>query len=114
MRICIKCNLPKEENEFVSGENCCKDCKLKQYREKTYGEGASRYYDLKFLEQCGYCAICGKPECLFERKLGLDHDHNTGKWRGLLCSSCNTKLGWFEKNKKEILEYLNKYSFTSK
>ena len=49
--------------------------------------------------QNGVCAICQKTD---NRKLVVDHDHRTGKVRGLLCSSCNTGLGCF----KDDQEYL--------
>jgi hypothetical protein len=39
-------------------------------------------------KQGNVCAICGKPD-----KLVIDHDHATGKVRGLLCNACNTTLG---------------------
>lgn len=60
-------------------------------------------YDRFFLLQQGRCAICSKVP---KRRLDLDHDHETGELRGLLCWSCNTKLGWFEKWKKQVLRYL--------
>jgi hypothetical protein len=41
--------------------------------------------------QHGRCAICGDKGRLF-----VDHDHETGSVRGLLCSNCNTALGMFE------------------
>ena len=41
--------------------------------------------------QNGVCAICGIS--LKEIKYRIDHDHNTGKVRGLLCISCNTGVG---------------------
>jgi hypothetical protein len=48
------------------------------------------------------CAICEKP---FSRKneIHADHDHKTGKRRGLLCMVCNVRLGSFEKN-RELFE----------
>ena len=61
-------------------------------------------YDKMFEEQNGNCAICGLPELM--RRLSVDHDHKTGVVRGLLCSSCNTKLGWYEKFNKEAKVYL--------
>lgn len=44
--------------------------------------------------QNGVCAICGKePTKGRGRKLHIDHDHETGKRRGLLCNGCNTGIG---------------------
>lgn len=42
-------------------------------------------------EQRGRCAICGKNDVA----LCIDHDHDTDRVRGLLCSSCNMGLGHF-------------------
>lgn len=39
--------------------------------------------------QKGRCAICQKHERYFKRRLSQDHDHKTGKNRGLLCFPCN-------------------------
>jgi len=50
----------------------------------------------------GLCSICGKPETVLSRnrdwvkELSVDHCHETGKIRGLLCHSCNTGLGSFK------------------
>lgn len=63
-----------------------------------------------------HCEICGrtveeatKTKSKFgPHSLCIDHDHQTMKFRGLLCSVCNRQLGWFEKNKEAILSYLNK------
>jgi hypothetical protein len=47
-------------------------------------------------EQEGKCAICGNIFCdSNERRLCVDHNHETGKVRGLLCFNCNTGLGKF-------------------
>jgi hypothetical protein len=40
------------------------------------------------------CSICGREEP--NRRLALDHDHRTGKLRGLLCHNCNQALGKFQ------------------
>ena len=53
------------------------------------------------------CQICGK-KCGAGLQLAVDHDHQTGLFRGFLCFSCNTKLGWFENNREAILEYLDR------
>jgi hypothetical protein len=46
-------------------------------------------------KQDGKCAICGKP---ILARYHVDHDHGTGKVRGLLCFSCNGGLGSFSDN----------------
>lgn len=43
-------------------------------------------------KQGGVCAICSKRE-INGLSLAIDHDHRTGKVRGLLCRMCNTGLG---------------------
>ena len=66
-----------------------------------------RDYDLLVLKQGGVCAICSaKPDGL---GLRVDHCHETGKVRGLLCGKCNTALGSLGDNEAGIrraLEYL--------
>lgn len=52
-------------------------------------------YQLMFAEQDGKCAICRKP-CKSGRQLAVDHCHDTGKVRGLLCMNCNRAIGWLE------------------
>jgi hypothetical protein len=52
-------------------------------------------YNKLLLEQDGKCAICGKSQAEFNRSFCVDHDHNTGKVRGLLCDNCNKALGCF-------------------
>lgn len=41
----------------------------------------------------GRCWICGHPELVPNRSLALDHDHETGTVRGLLCTRCNIIIG---------------------
>lgn len=47
-------------------------------------------YQRMLQEQGGVCAICGNPPG--NRKLAVDHCHETLKVRGLLCHTCNTAL----------------------
>jgi hypothetical protein len=51
-------------------------------------------YDRMLVAQNGVCAICRQP-CLTGKRLAVDHDHATGKVRGLLCSNCNQGLGHY-------------------
>lgn len=49
-------------------------------------------YDEMYEAQKGCCALCNEPEEKFAW-LCIDHDHETGKIRGLLCPNCNRGLG---------------------
>ncbi len=49
-------------------------------------------YNVLVAQSDGVCGICREPESR-ERKLCLDHDHQTGALRGFLCSRCNLLLG---------------------
>jgi len=51
-------------------------------------------YDTMLGLQGGGCAICGSSNTARD-SLAVDHDHDTGRVRGLLCSGCNTGLGMF-------------------
>lgn len=50
-------------------------------------------YDRLYEAQGGKCAICERSTGL-TRRLSVDHDHDTGEVRGLLCRPCNNMLGW--------------------
>lgn len=66
-------------------------------------------YDAMVLAQKGLCATCGGTD---SRPLCVDHDHTTGKVRGLLCNVCNLLAGRIEKNwprTDAIIAYLLKH-----
>ena len=42
------------------------------------------------------CAICGKSALDQKQRMCVDHNHETGQIRGLLCTHCNKALGGFE------------------
>lgn len=50
-------------------------------------------YELMLSEQHGVCKICGQKD---NRRLAVDHCHQTGNVRGLLCRHCNTAIGLFD------------------
>lgn len=54
-------------------------------------------YDTLLARQHGRCAICGRNSGNHKKTTAfqIDHDHKTGRNRGLLCTSCNRGLGWF-------------------
>jgi hypothetical protein len=65
-------------------------------------------YDLMFEAQGGLCAIC-KKECPSGRNLAVDHDHETGAVRALLCVVCNRNLGVYELFRRQAEGFLAEY-----
>ena len=60
--------------------------------------------------QHNQCAICKK---VFLKTPCIDHNHETGKIRALLCRKCNFQLGYIENNLvdvKSMIDYLQKYN----
>lgn len=73
-------------------------------------------YNTKLKEQGHKCFLCGKDELDLKGKLHVDHDHITGKVRGLLCINCNTGLGHFKDNIEllsKAIGYLEKHKQTN-
>lgn len=120
MKHCYKCGEWKYESEFYKNRSkpsglsdACKNCAKKTTknwywedidRSKLSNKKASlkRNYDLSledynimFNEHDNVCAICGGTN-KSGRPLCIDHDHETGKIRGLLCINCNKNLGVLE------------------
>lgn len=65
-------------------------------------------YNAMLLAQNSCCAICGRHQSQFKRRLAIDHDHVTQELRGLLCHGCNWSLGKYEASKAKFEPYLNK------
>jgi len=75
-------------------------------------------YECMLFQQGGVCAICKQPETVIDpytgklKVLSVDHHHETGLIRELLCASCNHLLGWIEKDRNRVkmaLKYLKKH-----
>ncbi len=85
----------------------------KEYKEKqrtyalkvNYGLSIDAFEEMKNVQN-NKCLICNKDFNELKKQPHVDHDHNTGEVRGLLCGSCNTKLGWYEAFIESITEYL--------
>lgn len=71
---------------------------------KQYGLTLERWDEI-YAAQKGCCRICEQP-CRTGKRLAVDHDHETGAIRGLLCYRCNIHLGWLEPNYPAIMDYL--------
>jgi len=87
-------------------------------RERKFGISSETYAQM-LQEQNGVCAICGNPETATRlgvvKALSVDHDHKTGRIRGLLCSDCNTGIGKFKDDVKVLqsaIRYLSSQQST--
>ncbi len=59
-------------------------------------------YDELVKQRSETCRICGKDSQANKRKLAIDHNHNEGNIRDLLCSNCNLSLGLIKENKESL------------
>ena len=97
--------------------SCCKDCgtqrRVQGYRERAYNLSPAQYSAM-FLSQGGKCLICGRNDTGSRRakSMYVDHCHSTGKVRGLLCSKCNSVLGYVCDSVEilqKAIDYLNAF-----
>jgi hypothetical protein len=73
---------------------------------KLYGITLTEYEGMVNAQK-GCCTICGS---LKNNELVIDHNHLTGKFRGLICATCNSGLGFFKDDAellKKAISYLN-------
>jgi len=95
---------PKSEDGL--GKFCSKCARAQLFALLKWYYGITREdWNKLYKKQHGCCAICHRPQTELSHRLGVDHDHKTGKIRGLLCSICNAHYGWFEKFKYDIIKY---------
>jgi len=80
----------------------------KYFLKKLYGI-TLEIYDEMLLKQNKVCAICSNGPTHRRKYLSVDHDHNTGEVRGLLCEPCNTGLGFFRDN-PQLLDKAAEYA----
>lgn len=75
-----------------------------EYRKRTKEQARKRHYEYRYgfstevyeaavERQGGKCAICRSARSTTKRSLHVDHCHKTGKFRGILCSRCNSGIG---------------------
>ena len=114
MRTCPSCSIDKDISDFWKGQSFCIDCsktkqkkywnsrtpkkRLEQHLKYKYGVSPEQFLN-SWNEQNGKCAICEEqlPDLLSyenrRRGYAIDHNHETGDFRGILCLPCNTLLG---------------------
>lgn len=94
-------------DELLANEKAWREANPEKLRDgwlvKKFGITAAEY-DQMVMARCGSCDICGEPATPRKKSLAVDHDHDTGAVRGLLCSNCNTGIG----NLRDDPELLNR------
>ena len=119
MKECSKCKEVKPYTEYTVDREkkdgyrtMCRPCSKSSRLQSTYGISLEEYQE-KLEEQKGQCAICGSQVVdSLGRSLAVDHNHETGEVRGLLCSNCNLGIGSFKDNVKLLanaIVYLENY-----
>ena len=131
-KICRSCGIDKPFSEFSKEKRkkdglklYCKPCenaRFKAWREKNLEEillkdrikhyvrkyGLSKEKALELVEdRNGICEICNEHKLLV-----VDHHHDTGMVRGMICSFCNSMVGYSRENPdilSSCIEYLRKY-----
>jgi nitrate/TMAO reductase-like tetraheme cytochrome c subunit len=123
---CISCNKIKDIQEFnlektKAGNEYyrtkCKKCRnlyrVASKRQREHGMSLEEYNDL-LNEQKYLCAICGTDLTQLDtREVHLDHNHETGKIRGILCGHCNLGIGHFSDDISRLqsaIDYLQEHS----
>ena len=105
----------KYRREYASQWKAKNKDKVKVYNRRnrlgSYGLSVSEFNSL-LQAQGGRCAICGTSEPGQSGAFHVDHDHHTGKVRGLLCSGCNRGIGFLKDDLlvlESAVEYLKKF-----
>lgn len=83
-------------SEFSGKERSCKAGKYAYHIQRKYGIGLLEYQNLIDIQH-DKCAVCGSGGWKY-----VDHNHKTGKVRGLLCPRCNTLVGYIETSPDNI------------
>lgn len=90
---CFDCSRARTRTEYDSRIRADKALRAK------YGIGLDEYERL-LAEQHGRCAICDREPVEGERAFAVDHDHDTGRVRGILCGPCNRGIGYLQEEPK--------------
>lgn len=119
-KLCYVCNVVRDISLFQGKTKEVKSCQhcrgiheRAHKRQPKYGLSPEQQQNL-LVTQNHTCAICKVP---FEtgKHTHIDHDHSTGKARGILCQACNKGLGFFRDNPVYLLaavDYLEEHGIT--
>lgn len=105
-KICTKCKTDKPLSDYYFDKSdnryrsACKVCYNKHTTMRRHGLSEQQYEQVT--KSSSVCEICGR-----QKRLNIDHDHTTGLVRGVLCNTCNTLVGNFER-RASMIAYLNR------
>lgn len=132
-KTCVGCSQIKNVDEFYSNSrggyrNKCIPChietsnlakasktspqKREEWLKQIYGI-SNLDYNKMILNQNGLCAICSVSQLDLDTVLVVDHHHESGEIRELLCNSCNSGLGVYKENSdlfSKASQYLLKHN----
>lgn len=100
---CKECKDKKIKKYYIDNPEKYKITNRKKYLKKQYGLTIEDV-DIMLKNQNYKCAICGREILLHgssvdKNKIAhVDHNHETGKVRGLLCNDCNRGIGLLKDN----------------
>ena len=116
MKRCPDCKRNKPETAFtkcaskVDGlDTYCRACKNHRQRRNRYGLSKDEYRAL-LADHGRRCGICG-DRCSERDSLSVDHCHESGMVRGLLCNVCNRAIGLLGDSPEKLaraMAYLNR------
>ena len=115
-KVCTKCKVEKPLDEFYRNKKQkdgrrarCKECYYAPEQEAARNLKA-RYgitlaeYDTMLEQQGGCCKVCGTADSGGKGRFHVDHNHTTGKVRGLLCNGCNIGIGHLKDSPDVLLK----------
>lgn len=104
-KVCTRCEKEKKVTRFYINRSLkdgltaeCKQCNKKRRALRIYG------FHVTALDECEICSS--------RKRLVIDHDHNSGNIRGILCNMCNTMIGYAHEDTHVLIaaiEYILRY-----
>ena len=103
---CKVCSNEAKKNSRKNNPKIHRENQKRQRLKREYNLTPEQYDDI-FIEQGSECLICGVFYKNTKKGLFIDHNHDTGEIRGLLCYKCNMGIGYFNDDPKLLIKASN-------